>query len=169
AVIIGGVDSGAAVERIGAAAALEPVVAAVAIERIGAAAALEGVVVLEPGQHVVAGIADEQIRIRRTGQVLDADQRVALRGAAKPLVGFQADHDGLCGITVIRGIGSRAAIERIGAAAALDLVVAAKAEDRVVSAIAEDRVGAIGDAVSGVEGLGVVVSVYGGHGIDPLS
>jgi hypothetical protein len=85
------------------------------------------------------------------------------------LVGFQADHDGFGGITVIRGIGARSAVKRVGAAAALDLVVAAEPEDRVVAAVTEDRVGAIGDTVRRIEGLGVVVSVYVGHGIDPLS
>ena len=63
------VPDGAAVEGVGAAAALEDVVAA--------QAALE---------HVVAAVADQEIVVERSAEFLDAGQRIAFSSAAEALI-----------------------------------------------------------------------------------
>jgi hypothetical protein len=83
------VDASPAVQRIRAIATVEPVVAVTAIE---------GVVTILSGQVIIAAAADkhvcdivsiQSVVINRTGEVLDAVERVACGIAAGGLVGLE--------------------------------------------------------------------------------
>ena len=120
--VVGGVEAGAADQRVGAAAPLEHVVAGAAVEQIG------------------VGVAEQVIREGRAAEVLDLGQRVALGIAAAAGAGRQIDRDTGRRSAVGRGVVAAAADQHVGAAAAFQRVVAGTAVERVVAGIAEDDV-----------------------------
>ena len=93
---------------------LQRVIAAVAVEDVG------------------AGIAGQGVGVGGAVEVLDAGQRVALRGAARSRAGDQVDRHAGAVVEVGRGVVAGPAVERVGAAAALEPVVAAAAGERIV-------------------------------------
>ena len=139
--IIGGVVTGAAIERIRPSAAGQQVVARAAGQDVGVGVA---------GQHVVTGAA---------GQIFDTRQRIALCIAAMAETIDQADANRLGGSGIVRGVetGSAdqlvgasatgqnivalAALQRVGTSAAQQRVVATAAVERVVALIADQRIG----------------------------
>jgi hypothetical protein len=104
------------VQHVGAAAALERVVAAVAGETVGAAGALHHVVAVAPEQPVDAVVADERIGVLRAGEILDRRQHVALGRAAEADSGGEVDGHADGGILVDRLVAEApAAVKIIGA------------------------------------------------------
>src|SRR4029079_12498571 len=108
-----------------------PVVAGPADQRVGAPAALEDVVAVTAVEKIVALVAEERVVVLRAVEVLDADQRVALGGAALALAELETDLHAGAGVLVARAVMAVAAVDRVGAAAALDDVVAAAGVDVV--------------------------------------
>ena len=74
--------------------------------------------------------------MRRADDVVDVDQRVALRGAVAPEAELQVHEDADVGIRVPGGIeGAGAAVQEVGAGAADQQVVAGEPQHAVVAAV----------------------------------
>ena len=136
--IVGGVEPAAADQRVGAIAADQRVIASAAID------------------HVRARIAGQRVVERRSGQVLDPDQHVALGIAAMAGRAIERDiHRRGRGVVIGRvdpvsadqRIRARAADQNIVARPAFQAVVAGRTVDRIVKR-RSDRVFDIGDHIA---------------------
>src|SRR5262245_40750246 len=123
--VVRGVGPGAALERVGAVAAIERIVAGAAVE------------------HVVEDVACQRVAVARAGQVLDADERVAVGVAARGHVVDERNGDAGARGVVGRRIGAETAVEEVGAAAALERVAVVLAEQAVVAAETDEEVVAV--------------------------
>ena len=147
-------------ECVGAATALERVVAVVAIQLVGAPGAGQRVVTGLPGEKVAGVVAQENIVVSRTVQVFEIAENVALGGAVEAETSGEADDYADQGVDVAGGVvAGQAAVHRIGAEAADDHVDAAEADDGVVAAKAVDQIRAVGHPIVGIDGLRIVGSI----------
>src|SRR5262249_56472101 len=102
-----------------------------AIQRIGAAASVEPVVAVAAGKRIAAGAAGERVGKGGALEVLDIAEHVALRLAPGVAgTGHQADRHAVGPTEVRRGVGAALAVDRVGAAAAPELRVVAFAGQR---------------------------------------
>ena len=120
--IVGGIATGATVQRVRAAKPCERVIARTA------------------GQHVVARIAGQHVGLGRTDQVLDIGQGVALRIATRAGARRQVDAHARARPGIARRVGAGAAVEHVRARAADQHVVARAADQRIGTAIARQNV-----------------------------
>ena len=106
------------------------------IDRIGAGAAVERIVAVTARNRVVGGVAEDRVRLVRADDVLEIDDRVDVG---------RRHRNGGQGAAVQRQVdGGRriAVIDRIGAAAAVERIVAGTAAQDIVAGVAEQGVGA---------------------------
>ena len=134
--------------------------------RIGAAKA---------GEDVVAGIADERVVERRAGEVLDADEGVALGIAAAAEPRHQADADAGARGRIARRVDARAAVQRVGAAKTGEEVVAGIADEHVGEGIAgavdgrRSQQGEVLDRADGVHAVGEAEADRGLHRVGAIA
>src|SRR5215470_4359201 len=121
------------IEHVMIGAARQRVAAKTAGDHVAAAATVEG---------IGAGVAGDDVSKRRTGHVLDADQRVRTRavGGGAPVGRTEIDLHAGCGIRVGGGIDAVASVETVAAVTAEQRVVACAADQDVVGARAFERV-----------------------------
>ena len=114
------------------------------MEIVGAAAALECVVAAGAPEFVLLVVAGQKIVVQRAGDVLDLNEQIALRAAAIPfsphLYRPQDDRNPLAGIAVIRHVDASVAGENVGAFAALEPVVIRPAVEAVDFVTANEHV-----------------------------
>ena len=146
------------------------VVAGTADQAVGAGAAVEIVVAVQAPEHVGQAVAAQVIGVGRAGEVLDADELIALGVAALADREQALEHDDdagrrlLIGRRVVAGtavekVGAGAAGERVVAVAAVKLVSAAEAlEDVVVVQATQHVVAVVADEA--------IVMVRAGHVLD---
>ena len=113
------------------------------------------------GEHIGAGIAFQRVVERRAGEVLDADEGVALGIAATAQPRHQADADAGARGRIARCIDARAAVHAVGAGKTGQKVVAGVAVERVV----ERRAGEILDTDEGVA-FGIAAAAQPRHQAD---
>ena len=127
-----GIGSGSAVDRDFRAAIDDGVVARAGDGGIRSPGAIDHVVARTADQDVRAAVADERVvSCRRTGQIADVDQRVAVGETAGPQARGQIDINADRGAAVVDGIDATIADEGIAAAAAKERVVACSARQPV--------------------------------------
>ena len=103
-----------------------------------------GVRAVTAREHVVAATAFERVVKRRSRQVLDIGERIALGIASAALPRRQADIDPCQRRRVGRRIGTRAAVDKVRAAQARNNVTATLTEYEIVAGRAVERVASIG-------------------------
>ena len=116
------------------------VAAVAALQRVGAGAALERVIAVAAGQGVGPGVAGQRVVEGRAGQVLDVAQGVA-GGVAARGGAVDRDHDRGAGPGVARRVDAGAAGQRVGPGAALEHIVAVAAGQDIRPGAAGQRVG----------------------------
>ena len=138
----------AAIDRIGAGADLDHIVAVAALDDVVAGTAGQRVVTGAAVQRIAPGTADQQVGAVVAGegivmvaadQILDARERVTIRGRA----GGQIHRDALGSGAPARRVDALAAFDHVGACAALDDVIAPPAPQPVVRGIADQQIIAV--------------------------
>ena len=168
--IIRGIEAVAADQRISTRAADQHVIARSAPQRIVARAADQHIVAGAAGQHVGAVIAAQHVVVTRAGQVLDRNQRIALRVAARRGAGGQIDPHGVVRIRIIGGVDADPAVQHVGAAATGKDIVARPAAQRLAGGRAGDAV-VIGGADHHLDAgqrvaLRIAADIYPGRQVD---
>ncbi len=158
----------AAVEMIGTAAAVEPIVvvstfqgvfAVAAQETVCATFTLQGIVAIASNQLVLAAIAHEQIGISGAVHILDACESIALGFAAEAEIQTEIDRHARFGFAVIGAVNSVAAIKMVRASAAFQNYVARISEQCVITAETFNGVAPRG----ALQNVAVLVAVYFRH------
>ena len=121
---------GRVIGRVGAAAALETVIAQTTVKRVVAGATRE---------RVGGGTADQRVVIFRPRGILEIRQRV-ISGRSGGRAGTEVDGHRPAGRRVAGRVGARATIERVIARTAVEHIIAAAAAHRVCVRVAGERV-----------------------------
>ena len=114
--------------------------AGAADQRIGAAAALQHIVAIAAAQGVGVGIAHQQVVVVAAFEVFNAVEAVARGIAGGAEAGIEADGDAAGGMRVAGGVAATAAQQGIGTGAAFEHIVASAAAQGVGLAVADQRV-----------------------------
>ena len=161
--VVEGVDVVAqpAHHRIGAAAAVQGVVAVATVQRVGIGAAFEQVGPAQAAEQIAPGIAGQAVghRVAAAGQVGAAQQQQVLHLVCKGhvdhglhLVGAAAGalNHGVAGVVHPVDVVAVAALQPVGALAPVEGVVAVQAQQRVAASVADQQVGTDMAAGAGV-------------------
>ena len=146
--VVDGVDPGAAVVVVEVHEVIvdDPIVAVAGVDRVGAALRIDHIIAAESVDDV--GVARARQIVSEVGalQILEIEDRVALREPAGACAGGEVDGNSSRRIVEHHPVDAVAAVEMITAAFGVDHVVAVAAEERVGLGIADQRVGVLSAA-----------------------